>query len=42
MSFITKIGENSEGSLRLALMRKKYFRNISDFNQVWQQEKKQE
>lgn len=42
MSFITKIGENSNSSQKLAMMRKKYFRNISDFNQVWQQEKKQE
>lgn len=41
MSFITKIGDNSGSSQKLALMRKKYFRNISEFNQVWLQEKKQ-
>ena len=42
MSFITKIGEDTGSSQKLVLMRKKYFRNILEFNQQSQQEKKEE
>jgi hypothetical protein len=41
MSFITKIGQDMEKDKKLVVMRKKYFHNILEFNQVWQQEKRE-
>ena len=42
MSFITKIGQDTEKDQKLVMLRRKYFRNILEFNQGWQQEKKEE
>ena len=40
MSFIRRIGEDSSSNQRLIMMKKKYYRNIYDFNQEWGKEKK--
>ena len=37
MSFIRKIGDDSSSNQQLIVMRKKYFRNILDYNNAWQQ-----
>ena len=41
MSFVMKLGQDAVKDQKLVILRRKYFRNILEFNQVWQQEKKE-
>lgn len=41
MSFIARLGQDKQKDEKLVLLKKKYYRNILEFNQVWQQEKKE-
>lgn len=36
-----KLGQDAVKDQKLVILRRKYFRNILEFNQVWQQEKKE-
>lgn len=40
MSFIASLGQDKQKDQKLVMLKKKYYRNILEFNQIWQQEKK--
>jgi hypothetical protein len=37
MSFVARLGQDKLKDEKLVLLKKKYYRNILEFNQVWQQ-----